>query len=37
MAHLRMYRDFFAGWWKYRHRLRRDDEWIRRYAQAKGL
>lgn len=37
VANLRMYRDFLAGWWKYRHRLKRDDEWIRRYAQAKGL
>lgn len=36
-ANLKMYRDFFTGWWKYRERLKRDDLWIRKYAQAKGL
>lgn len=34
---LKMYRDFFAGWWKYRERLKRDERWIHKYAQAKGL
>ena len=36
-ATLKMYRDFFRGWWKYRRRLKRDDTWIHRYASAKGL
>ncbi len=37
MADLNMYRDFIAGWWKYRKRMKRDDVWIQNYARAKGL
>ena len=37
MADLKMYRDFITGWWKYRKRMKRDDVWIQKYAQAKGL
>lgn len=37
IADLKMYRDFFARWWKYRKRMKRDDVWIQKYAVAKGL
>ncbi len=33
----RMYRDFFAGWSRYRHRLRRDEVWIQGFARKKGV
>lgn len=36
-ATLKMYRDFFKGFWRYRERLKKDDQWIHKYAAAKGL
>ena len=33
----RMYRDFFAGWWRYRRRLQRDEVWIQGFARKKGV
>ncbi len=36
-ANLRMYGDFFAGWWKYRDRIKRNRNWVEKYAEAKGL
>jgi len=34
---LRMYKDFFGGYSKYRARLKKHDQWINKYAEVKGL
>ncbi len=34
---LRMYKDFFAGYIKYRQKIRQYDKWMKKYADAKEL
>lgn len=36
-ANLRMYKDFFGGYFKYRKKIKEADTWINKYANAKGL
>jgi len=36
-ATLRMYKDFFGGFIKYRKKIKEADTWINKYANAKGL
>lgn len=36
-ANLRMYKDFFGGYLKYREQLKKADQWINKYAEVKGL
>ncbi len=36
-ANLRMYKDFFGGYIKYRKKIKKSDIWINKYAKAKGL
>ncbi|WP_339061709.1 ferredoxin-thioredoxin reductase catalytic domain-containing protein [Tepidibacillus marianensis] len=36
-ANLRMYKDFFGGYIKYREKIKKSDQWIQKYAEVKGL
>ncbi len=36
-ANFRMYKDFFAGYIKYREKIKDADKWITKYTKAKGL